>query len=248
MDFDWSLFSQVLIGTSAILTAIITILRWGFFPWRERQRKRRLAEKRVLEEKKKSVQSIVWQLRESIKERVLPNKISQGTNVGWWVEEFETRIKEYHKRFERCRDWLEGCKAVIQIQMMSVTKDKFPQTVTAYPLGESLQADPLIDMYVAGENVTLTSISENYPSLHKDLMEKIKDEKAEHKLNTFFLEINRFFKNSDIMKRFRQEKKELIEFADQLAKDLEREIERIDGGLSKYSNLEYDEAPELKAE
>jgi len=240
-ELDLPLLFAALGAVGVLVTAIATVAKLYLLPWRERKRKRRLAERQTLTNKKSSLDTLIRQIEKNIEESVKPNKFPVGANIGWYIPEFKKKIKEYHKEYDRCKDWLEACKVAIEHHMMLVTSKKFPNTVEEYKLHESLQADEFVNMYIEGEKITLTFIKENYPSLHKDIIEHLKEKRAQHKLDVFFLEINDFFKNHVILKRFRQEKKELIEFGHQLIKELKKEIILVDKEILKFSDIEEQE-------
>ena len=83
-------------------------------------------------------------------------------------------------------------------------------------------------------------IKENYPNFCKEILDNIQEDLKENKLDNFFLEINSVFCDNIVLKRYRQEKKGLIDFGQQLKEDFEKEISVLEKKLSKYKDLKDD--------
>jgi len=245
LDIDWVLVFTAVGGTGAIVTAIATVVKLYYFPYRARKMKSRLREKKELDNRISNLTSTKWQLGKSLDERVRPSRFDQGANVNWFVTEFEERIREYHEKFNECSDWYEACTKAIQFDHMTLVRSHF-QNEDMSQLQEKLLVGPLVDMYIEGEKVTLTFIKDSYPAYYKDLMEMVKDEKAERKeqrLSLFFIETNRLFSNHRVLTRFRKKKKALEEFGESIRTDLGKALSKLQQEMSHYDDVKLDIEP-----
>jgi hypothetical protein len=245
LDINWALVFAAVGGTGAIVTAIATVVKLYYFPYRARKMKSRLHEKKELDGKISSLTSTKWQLEMSLNEKVRPSKFEQGANVGWYVKDFEEKIKEYHEKFNECGDWYEACTKVVEFEHMALVRKEFKNGDSSQ-LQEKLLQGPLVNMYIEGEKLTLTFIKDNYPSFHNDLMEMVKDEKAERKeqkLSAFFIEANRLFGNHRVLVRFRKKKKNLEDFGQSIQKDLEKALSNLQQEISRYDDVKLDMEP-----
>lgn len=229
-----------------MVAAIATVLKLYYLPYRDKKTKKRIRDKRELEKRIDLLTFIKNQLNESLDTRVRPNKFDLNANVGWYVAEFEKRVKEYHERFNECGDWYYACTKIVELEHIALVKKHFRNMQEISELYTKLLANPLVEMYIEGEKVTLTFIKDSYPNLHKDLMEIVKDEKVEKKeqtLSAFFIETNRLFSNHKILVRFRKEKKRLEEFGRGIQADMEKSLSSLKQESSNYNDLKFDAEP-----
>jgi len=220
----------------AILTGVIAPFAYKYISdIFEKRKLRRLEEKQALEKEKNLYEKCVWQIKQSIK-RILKNEWSYYSDIGvsGLSPELEKKVEEYNKNYERCRDWFKACNITIKFESRARIRDKFPKTAQTYPaLYECLLQDTIIDRYIKGEKVTSTWIKEDSPKIYINMMKELEQNKEDGELDTFFKEINIFFENEDILKRFRAEKKELIEYGNKITNELNAEIEILKQKLEK---------------
>ena len=240
-ELNWSVFFPALAGIGAFVTAIATIVKLYLIPWRDKKRKKRLVEKKQLEQTVSALMTIKNQIEKSLERDVKQNNFARGADIGWWsMPKFDERVKEYHEGLDFCKDFYEACKDVVELRMMRLVKNFFPITTTNYPLDDKLQKGQLANMYINGEKVTYTLIKESYPDFCKEIVDNIKEDSKENKLDNFFLEINSTFRDNIVLKRYRQEKKGLIDFGQQLKEDFEKEISLLEKKLLEYKDLKDD--------
>jgi hypothetical protein len=245
LDINWVLVFTAVGGTGAIVTAIATVVKLYYIPYRNKKMKNRLREKKELDSKISSLTSTKWQLEQSLNEKVRPSKFEHGASVSWFVKDYEERIKEYHEKFNECGDWYEACTEVVAFEHMALVRNEF-KNGDASQLQEKLLQVPLVNMYIEGEKVTLTFIKDSYPRFHKDLMEMVKDEKAEKKeqrLSAFFIETNRLFGNHRVLTRFRKKKRALEQFGESIRTDLEKALSNLQQEMSHYDDVKVDVEP-----
>lgn len=207
-----------------------------------KKEKKRLSEKRKLEEKLSSYQDSFGNLERSLKNFVMKNKFERG--FGAYTKglssDFEERIEKYNEIFDRCVDWKKACKDVITIHLHELSRKHLPKTCKEYDLVSLLNVDNLTQRYLNGEEVTKRWIEKEYPTgLYEVLMENLKDK--ETKLDLFFLNLNETFEKNEVLERFKNEKKTLIELGHAILKDLKEEEKKLRKELEKYKDIEEKE-------
>lgn len=140
-------------------------------------------------------------------------------------QQFSVRAKEYIEKYRRLTDWLKASRLAVRFATETLAKSELPTTKQEYALDLVLQGDRIMPMFIEGQEVNKRWIEANHPKIYKDILKHLKEE--ETTLDMFFLRLNNNIKNDSILKRFRKEKKELIDFGSKLMEDLDLEIQRL---------------------
>lgn len=239
-EIDWALFFTALAGIGVTITAVATVIRLYFIPWREKKRKERLKEKKKLEGKRHHLYQLEWSMEQNLK-RVEQEDFSMlDLGTGGLPQQIVSKVENYIEDFHHCSDWFVACQNTIRLTLYEITKNQLPKTMKEYHLNVVLyQSENILHRFLHEEEVTKRWIEKTYPSLFGDIMEHLKE--SERKLDTFFIKVNEAFQKHTILRRFRKETEKLIDFGQEIIKDCKREVELLNEELSKYSDVAEEE-------
>ena len=224
---DWQ---PILIAIGSLITAFFTAWRWGVNPYLERRRQKRSEKEKELRSKIQRHISCRNSIDYSIRNRVLTNELDKYPADIFFQsipQEFSTKAREYMKNYQRLQDWLRASRLAVRYEIETRVRSDLPTTRKEYHLDTVLESDHIMPFFIRGQRVNKRWIEENYPKIYKEIIKHLKEE--ETTLDTFFLNLNRDLENNTILKRFRKEKKELIDLGKKLMEDLDREIPRLQG-------------------
>ena len=168
----------------------------------------------------------------NIRNLVLPNEFEKypaDVSTQGIPQEFSVKAKEYIENYQRLQDWLGASKLAVKYEIETHVKSDLPTTRKEYHLDSVIEGDHILPFFIRGQRINKRWIEENHPKIYKDILKHLKEE--ETALDIFFLNLNRDLENNNILKRFRKEKKRLIQFGKKLMEDLDREIQRLQGEL-----------------
>lgn len=224
----------------ALMTAIFSFVFLGVLApktreWLEQRKAKRSKEETALKGRIVSCQSCRNQIEYNISNHVKQNEFGYGdVNVRSNLStEAEKKVEEYIRRYEVCGDWLKATEYVIPQILQSLIKYRLPETAkTGYALDSDLSEPALLKRYVNGEEVNVTWLKGNKPGLLDNIRKNLKDN--ELRFDNFFIELNAESKNNKVLNRFRNDKKALIEFGNQIMNDLKLEQESLEKEHSQF--------------
>ena len=224
----WLLQTVVYLGLLALFTCFLGPIAYRHYSeYCEGRKLRRLEKKKKLESKKDAYRRCTSQIEYNIKERVQKDDFKYHADISYngLPSDAQKKVKEYVKNYGRCRDWFEACSYVIQSILESSAKSTLPETRKKYALDSDLQSDDITKMFANGEKVTSSWLKEHKPRVYQRVKKSLKEPEGEEQLDTFFLNINGSFEANCILKRFRNEKKALIEYGFEVIDDLKDELQ-----------------------
>lgn len=227
----WLLQTIVYLGLLALFTCVLGPLAYRHYSeYRERRKQERSEEESKLASKIKGYKRSISQIEYNIKERVKKDDFKYSADIQYsrLSSEAEGKIKRYIENYYRCRDWFDACKYVINSILETHTKSKLPETRKKYTFDHALQSDDFTKMFVNGEKVTSNWLKENKPKIYQQIKKSFRESEGEEKLDMFFLDVNKEFEWHSILKRFRNEKKALIEHGFEITKNLKEELKSFE--------------------
>lgn len=223
---DWT----PVLAIGSLITAFFTVWRWGIDPYLERKKRERSEKKKELEAKIQGLISCKNSIDFSIRNRVLSNEVDKySCDVFSYKipQEFYAKTEEYIENYQRLQDWLRASRLAVKYEIETHVKSDLPTTRKEYHLDSVLEGDQIMPFFLGEQRVNKRWIEENHPKVYKDIIKHLKEE--ETKLDEFFLNLNRALENNNVLKRFRKEKKALVEFGKKLMEELDSEIHRLQG-------------------
>ncbi|MEM2972432.1 MAG: hypothetical protein QW270_08465 [Candidatus Bathyarchaeia archaeon] len=147
--------------------------------------------------------------------------------------ESQKKLEEFNQHCELYRDWLLAVEYIIPEILQRLIRSELPQTAkSGYALDSDLQECELLKRYMAGEEVNVTWLKGNKPRLLDNILKNLKD--SESQLDTFFIVLNNEFKNNRVLKRYREEKKALMELGNLILDNFKRELESLQKEISRF--------------
>ena len=215
--------SEIFYASVVVLcSALLLVTGFGFV---KPSVDKRLATRDALVAQLKSCKSnIEW----TIENRVERDDWSQSPNPQYvsFLVELQEEVGEYVERYQRCADLFLACEYVIASESVKWAMFCLPTTQEKYHLDKLIMSKTdFLCQLVNGKEPTKRWIEEKSPGTRKDIVNRLAE--PEDALNVFFYELDRALGQNKVMTRFRTEKHQLIEFAEVIKEDIEREIERL---------------------
>lgn len=152
-------------------------------------------------------------------------------------EKFKKQVEEYNAKSKDCNTFLKMSNRAIREVIEKRIAQMFPKTLKKYnEFSTLLHADLFMERYLNGEKVTANWLSEAHPIALKNITKEI-DETERHELDIYFNEINNLLKKEEVLQRFIEAKKELVQYGQDLTKALHKEAKALDKQLRKSSHL-----------
>lgn len=149
----------------------------------------------------------------------------------------EKQVQEYNQRFELYKVLLIASSRFIVSEIEIRVRQKFPKSLNNHVQLRNLLTDNFLrDNYLNGEKVTENWFKDSKPEELKGIVKSI-EESERDALDVFFHELNKDFKDDEVLQRFRKEKEELIKYGKETITNLQKEADSISEQLQKYSNL-----------
>jgi hypothetical protein len=191
-----------------------------------------------------------WSIGNNIQEYIAKNKRTDFTARLYNIDEMgkmkvsEELQKELQKYNEESRDFNIFQKASenhIRNTIEAGVRRMFPKTAAkGYDLNIILCSDFLMVRYFNGETVTESWLKETEPGFLKNIVKEIV-ESERYELDVLFNETNKEFQKEEILLRFREQKKTLMEHGKAISERLKKEIALLDKELVKYDYLKVSE-------
>ena len=236
----------------ALMTAIFGFIFLGILAPLVRERLensniKKLEDKELLEALKNEYSRCAWSIEQNIKGILERNERSdftallyKSTGFGEELEiseELERQVQEYNRRLELYRVLHIASERWIGNLIDIRIKLKFPKSLSNHvQLRNQLTDDYLRNRYLNGEKVTENWFKDSKPEDFKKIVKNI-EESERDTLDVFFHELNKDFKDDEVLQRFREEKEELIKHGKETIANLQKEADSISEQLKKYSNL-----------
>jgi hypothetical protein len=197
--------------------------------------KERLTHRQELQSRMNAYATCYKEIEWNIENVVQKNQFDAAAQIPFITpftsSEFIRKIEEYVENYQKCQDWFQACKETIELVLSKMTKSMLPKTLEKCDLIGFIGRDECIHRFVNGERVTKHWIEENFPNQFAEIIRNLQE--TETQLDLFFRELNIYLENNKILTRFRQEKKELIEYGTELMKELGNELQLLSERIKK---------------
>jgi len=240
----------------AFMTAIFGFIFLGILPtlirdYFKERRMKKIEEKKVLESLRDEFERCAWSFEENIKNDIEKNVFTDfhaglycGSSLPKKMKIFEDlkeQVDQYAEKSALYNVLRMSSDCIIRTIITTWVNEKFPMTIKRpYHLDKMiLQSDSLMFRYFNGEKVNESWFKDTYPTQFKNIFKDVDDSEKDEgdEINNFFLSVDGEIERNRVLRRYREEKEELIKHGKETVAKLRKQRECINERLKEYIGL-----------